>query len=590
VQDVFSLPESIFQSETPSAWQDPNGDVVALTKRLPIELPYLELVQRQGQAAVDSAISTDSNIGYVGIAAGREGSAVNALMLTDSGGGYNDVGYMDFSPYVVLDQNIGRTETRFAVKNATDISLIDSETLMQFGSELMAFISLSGNQLTVKRGVLDTVPTAHTAGEVGFLWDNYLEADSTEYVNSDSVNIKLLTSNGTTKLLESAAPVDNVAVVGRAAKPYAPGNFAINGTVFAYVFSGDCALTWSHRDRKQQTSGTFLNYTDGNVGPESGVTYTLDIYGDAGTILRTVTGITAAGYTYTQTLENADMGGGSGGDSNWSNVVSLLHLDGANNSTTITDQTGKTWTASGTCKISTTQSKFGGASCVFDGTSFCYATTPNGTDFQFGSGDFTIEAWIYPNANTGHVIAANWRGVNATDCAWIFYLTSGKLQLSYGVGSTNTGTASATGVSNSVWTHVVVQRRGTAIEYYINGVKDANSATLTSGAVLNYYAGEPVAIGALQISSTSGGSTRFNGYIDDFRITKGVARYTSNFTPPTAAYPNSAGTSLNNALRFVLKAIRSGIESFTKYDWTVKRSGYGTATGYGNYYGSNYGS
>jgi hypothetical protein len=162
--------------------------------------------------------------------------------------------------------------------------------------------------------------------------------------------------------------------------------------------------------------------------------------------------------------------------------------------------------------------------------------------------------------------------------------------LSYGIGTLNTGTASATGVANSTWTHVVVQRRGTAIEYYINGVKDANAATLTAGAALNYFAGEPLALGALQISTTSGGSTRYTGYIDDFRITKGVARYTSNFTPPAAAYPNSAGTTLNATLRFVLKAIRSGIESFTKYDWTVKRSGYGTAMGYGNFYGNNYGS
>ena len=82
-----------------------------------------------------------------------------------------------------------------------------------------------------------------------------------------------------------------------------------------------------------------------------------------------------------------------------STVSLLLHMDGANNSTTFTDRSysPKTVTAFGNAKISTAQSKFGGASAAFDG-SGDYIEFDRGTDLQFGAGDFTIEGWVNLNS------------------------------------------------------------------------------------------------------------------------------------------------------------------------------------------------
>lgn len=222
-----------------------------------------------------------------------------------------------------------------------------------------------------------------------------------------------------------------------------------------------------------------------------------------------------------------------GGDPYWANVAALLHFDGADASTTFTDQTGKTWTASGNAQLDTAQSKFGGASLLLDG-SGDYASTPNGTAFQMGSGDFTVEAWV--RRNGVGVIMGNWRGSIPEMCGWLLNVdASGKLNLSTGVGTSNVAHTSATTVPSGVFSHVAAVRSGTSIFLFIDGVKDANTYTRTGA--LNHEPSEPVSIGAVQISTSP--AAFFTGHIDEVRITKGVARYTADFTPPTAAFPHS---------------------------------------------------
>src|SRR5690606_11367203 len=85
-------------------------------------------------------------------------------------------------------------------------------------------------------------------------------------------------------------------------------------------------------------------------------------------------------------------------DPHWANVVSLLHFDGSNSSTTITDETGTSWTAYDGAAISTAQSVFGGASAFLDGGSDTIRHTSDQPDFDFGSGDFTIECRIRPSS------------------------------------------------------------------------------------------------------------------------------------------------------------------------------------------------
>jgi len=95
-------------------------------------------------------------------------------------------------------------------------------------------------------------------------------------------------------------------------------------------------------------------------------------------------------------------------DTYYSNVSLLLHCDGSNGSTTFTDNSPspKTVTANGNASVSTAQSKFGGASAVFDGTGD-YLSLDGSSGFAFGTGDFTIEFWLSPSVLNGVIYAIN---------------------------------------------------------------------------------------------------------------------------------------------------------------------------------------
>ena len=199
----------------------------------------------------------------------------------------------------------------------------------------------------------------------------------------------------------------------------------------------------------------------------------------------------------------------------------LLHGDGTNGSTVITDSSGspKTVTANGNAQISTTQSKFGGSSIAFDGTGdyLEVALAPLVDSFE---GNFTIEWWqLLSNPATAQ---------NAVNL-----VLSGNGAIKVGAGAMQVYYASnnvARSVSfSSGWQHCAVCRNAGAFLLFVDGVTGANSIVNNTGA------GLPT---RFDIGRNNGDYASLNGYIDDFRITKGVARYTANFTPPTLPFPD----------------------------------------------------
>lgn len=227
-------------------------------------------------------------------------------------------------------------------------------------------------------------------------------------------------------------------------------------------------------------------------------------------------------------------------DPDFGSVVSLLHFDGADASTTFTDVKGKTWAAGSNAQIDTARFKYGTAAGLF-AASGDYIETANSADFNFGSGDFTFEAWVYLTDLTAvNVLAARWVAGNAANCAWLLkILTTGKLQFVYN--GTETAAASTATVSLNTWTHIAFSKTGTTLTYSVAGITE--NVTLTSGTLNDstskLYVGRDV----------PNNLDQFYGSIDDLRITKGVNRYTANFTPPTEAFPdvlcsdNGAGSS-----------------------------------------------
>jgi hypothetical protein len=213
---------------------------------------------------------------------------------------------------------------------------------------------------------------------------------------------------------------------------------------------------------------------------------------------------------------------------------SLLHFNGAQDSTSVVDETGRVWGVYGNSRIDNVQSKFGGGSLYFDG-SGDYIDTVDHVDFTLGSDDFTIDFWMRFSAlpSFSRIMGQALNGVTPTSISFYFQQQDQKIHAGITSGSTGYNVAGVTTVSIDTWYHVAMVRSSNTLKLYLNGTMEA-SVDVT-GVVVN-DSNNKFAIGRLgEINETASGYD-FSGRIDEFRISKGIARWTSNFTPPTAEY------------------------------------------------------
>ena len=220
------------------------------------------------------------------------------------------------------------------------------------------------------------------------------------------------------------------------------------------------------------------------------------------------------------------------------NVSLLLRGEGANNSTAIVDSSpnNASIVLLGNTKISTAAFKSGGSSIIFDGTSD-YLKTANSTNFDFGTGNFTIEMWVRPGpiATNGQKHIFGKRSTNAVFGWMLSFLTYSTATANYSValyvtvnGSTWGITyAPATRIAINVWSHLAYVRFGNEYSVYINGVK--NVAATLAGTPFNNTAAFTLGANA---ELTDPLADAYVGYMDGVRVTKGIARYTTNFIPP----------------------------------------------------------
>lgn len=284
-QDVFALPDSLIIAAPEPEWENPIKPPEPITSSLIFEVPYLELVQQLGQADTDSMIGANAQIAFLGAAALRpQAGAINARFMVNDGPGFEDVGAVDFCPGATLAEALplvngaGQIVETVQLSNITDEENIESGEWCQINDEILAVVSLEDGLLTVKRGCLDTVPQRHPSGSTVFFWDAFAAGAPTEYVESDEIDVRLLTATGGGILPLEQAMTTTVEMAGRAARPYPPGDFQINGLYFPDFFQTTeiIELSWAHRDRVQQTGAVLMGFLDGNVGPETGVEYIVE--------------------------------------------------------------------------------------------------------------------------------------------------------------------------------------------------------------------------------------------------------------------------------------------------------------------------
>lgn len=187
----------------------------------------------------------------------------------------------------------------------------------------------------------------------------------------------------------------------------------------------------------------------------------------------------------------------------------------------------------GNAQVSTSVVKYGSGSMYFDG-SGDYLITPSSTSFDLGSGSFTIECWVYPTASGSKAIVGTSTGDASSTIQWRLYVNSSS-QLECDIYSTSNAQLGYITYQNTLslnqWSHVALVRNGNLFSMYVNGVSASTTFTST-GTVAN--TSTSLKVGYFPGSSISA----LTGYIDDLRITKGIARYTSNFQPPQVAFAN----------------------------------------------------
>jgi len=176
----------------------------------------------------------------------------------------------------------------------------------------------------------------------------------------------------------------------------------------------------------------------------------------------------------------------------------------------------------GNAQVSTTQAKFGTTSMYFDGTGD-WLTIIDKLELRFGTAPFTVEFFVYLGA-TGAARGLVAKGTSTT--GWLVSTDASNKVVFTFTTSTITSTAA---LSGSQWYHIAVVREGTGsnqTKIYIDGVNDGTGTVST-----NFNQTSIAYVGA----NRTGGDA-LNGYIDELRITNGYARYTGNFTPPSAPF------------------------------------------------------
>lgn len=221
------------------------------------------------------------------------------------------------------------------------------------------------------------------------------------------------------------------------------------------------------------------------------------------------------------------------GDAYWSNVTSLLHFDEAAAPSDIKDEKGLIWSLVNGAALSSLDSKFGSAKSMYTTSAASgYAISEQTNAFDFNSDDkFTLEFFYKKMNNVGNAtpvaIVSDSLG---TTVRWAFFIRYGENPNCAVYDGDSTFLDASIGIANFKWTHFAYTKDGNTNKLFIDGILAQTTTKATKG-----YPLSKIIIGKEQ--ATTG--VTFTGYVDELRITKGVARYTANFTPPDAPFPSS---------------------------------------------------
>ena len=311
LEDIFNVASTTYLKPQRDKWQPPSLEPAPAPHQRLLEVAYYDIATTLSPTELAAIDASDSFLATLAVSPGGSPYGYRILTKAASARSYTDRGTGLFCPNAQLTAALPASVSNATVNYSEGQSLDQIEVggYAYINNEMFGVQSIdrTASTVTLIRGILDTVPAAHALGDRIWFANGFLGVDRTERTNSETVDAKLLPLTGLGSLPESRAISARLTMTGRQGRPYPPGNFKINGTAYPAQVSGDLTITWAHRSRIQQTA-RFITQTDGNVGPEAGVTYTLQIYGETGMKFKEWTGLTGTSQTYSVVQEELDAG------------------------------------------------------------------------------------------------------------------------------------------------------------------------------------------------------------------------------------------------------------------------------------------
>lgn len=287
-RDVFSLPTTSVVNSQPPISSPVDKDVAKPVKNFIImEAPYYELVYNYGQKVVDQLLEDNDLTGQISAAiCNLPENALFAELATSLSSDFDNAESITDCEMRELSHQIDRMESVIKLSSALEN---DEYTWAIIDDEILFVESRNGNELTVKRGCLDTIPEEHKQNSKVYFCGGQLTLKSEEYCEGDKVDCRIITRTSISSIDPKDAPGQIIDITGRAIRPYPPANVTINGIYYPTSIIGEkIEINWSSRNRLQQTSGIMVGWYEGNVTVEPDVKYRVVLRHFTNTLINTI--------------------------------------------------------------------------------------------------------------------------------------------------------------------------------------------------------------------------------------------------------------------------------------------------------------
>lgn len=310
-EDVYGM-ETTLATGQGTLWDDGTNPPADVSSLLAYEAPYWDLVRNMSAADLDYL---EDDVGFLVIAAAPPSNDAQNFQVykRNPPADYTYQGMGDFCPNTITTDAYGKNDTiiAFNLASADDVTAVSTDTYAYWEDEIIAIKDIDNTlgQLTIARGILDTVPKEHSAGTTIWFAEEFITPTTTEHVDGELVNFKLLTRTSQGLLDLGEATEQSFTFGQRMFRPYPPGNFLVNlASHPEYIDGNDLIdISWAHRDRLLQTA-YLVEQDEADIGPEPGVTYTLQLYGEDDTLIINLTGLTTTAYNWTTEVVDSGLG------------------------------------------------------------------------------------------------------------------------------------------------------------------------------------------------------------------------------------------------------------------------------------------